>query len=105
VEQFNGECGYFCLSYDQTVAELQACFMDKGVNPSTIFCSGNQTSSATGTPSGSGVASKTSSGGATKTGADATGASARVTVPGAVSIVGIGMFGVLVVSAIATVVL
>jgi hypothetical protein len=101
VEQFNGDCGYYCLSYGQTVAELQACFMDKGVNPSTIFCSGNQTSSATGTPSGSGVASKTSGGGATASAS----ASARVSVTGAVSKVGIGMLGIFVVSTLATAVL
>jgi hypothetical protein len=108
VEQFNGDCGYYCLSYDQTVAELQACFMDNGVNPSTIFCSGNQTSSATGTPSGSGVASKTSEANASGTatnGADKTGASAKVSVPGAFAIVGLGMLGMFVVSAFATAIL
>ena len=108
VEQFNGDCGYYCLSYDQTVAELQACFMENGVNPSTIFCSGNQTSSATGTPSGTGIASKTSGASATGTatnGADKPGVSVKVSVPGALSKVGVGMLGIFVVSAFATAVL
>jgi hypothetical protein len=79
--------------------------MENGVSPSSIFCSGNQTASATGTPSGGGVASKTSGASATGTGAGSTGAAATVSVSQALRTVGIGMLGIFVVSAIATAVL
>jgi unsaturated rhamnogalacturonyl hydrolase len=71
------------------------------VNPSQIFCSGNQTSSATGTPSGSGTASRTSGG----SGPDATGSgssdSTGAAAPMGVSKAGLGMLGMFVVSAFA----
>ncbi|KAB2101540.1 hypothetical protein AG0111_0g10270 [Alternaria gaisen] len=99
VEEFNGSCGYYCLAYDQTVADLNACFMDNGVNPSQIFCSGNNTASATGTPSGSGSASRTSGG----NGPDATGSSGSTgaAAPMGVSKAGLGMLGMFVISAFA----
>ncbi|EDU40355.1 glycoside hydrolase family 105 protein [Pyrenophora tritici-repentis] len=103
VEEFNGKCGYYCLSYGQNVGDLQNCFMKEGVNPSQIFCSGNNTAEATGTPSGSGVASKTGAG-ASKTGTNApdkTGAASAVQAPQGVSKAGLGMLTVLVVSAFA----
>jgi hypothetical protein len=72
VEQFNGACGYYCLSVDQSVADLTKCFMDQGVRPADIFCNGNQTATAT----GKGGASKTSGSGSKETGAK-TGMAAR----------------------------
>ncbi|KAF1939541.1 hypothetical protein EJ02DRAFT_352031 [Clathrospora elynae] len=97
VEHFNGDCGYYCLSVQQTVADLQACFMDGGVNPSTIFCSGNNTASATSTPTQSGSGSH-------GTGTNApgkTGAAPVVLVPLSVSKAGLGMLGMIVISAFA----
>jgi hypothetical protein len=95
VESFPGACGYYCLSVQQTVAELQKCFMDGGVRPATIFCNGNNTATATGKQSGG--ASATSSGkGASGTGS--TGAGAALSVSKA----GLGMLGMIVVSAFAS---
>jgi len=77
--------------------------MKEGVNPSQIFCSGNNTAEATGTPSGSGVATKTGAS-ASKTGTDTpdkTGAASAVLAPQGVSKAGLGMLGMLVVSAFA----
>ncbi|KAF1829298.1 hypothetical protein BDW02DRAFT_170363 [Decorospora gaudefroyi] len=92
VEQFNGDCGYYCLSYDQTVADLSVCLMDGGVTPSSIFCSGTNDASATGTPSRT----------ATDTNApDNTGAASAVLAPRSMSKAGLGMLGMVVVSAIA----
>jgi unsaturated rhamnogalacturonyl hydrolase len=74
--------------------------MDGGVNPSTIFCSGNNTASATGNPSG--TASRTASGTATGTNSpDSTGAASAVLAPRGVSKAGLGMLGMIVFSAIA----
>jgi len=98
VEEFNGSCGYYCLSYEQTVADLRTCFMDNGVNPRDILCSGNNTASATGTPSGG--ASRTGSSGPDATGEDGkpdTGAAVHV----GVSKTAVGMLGMLVMSAFA----
>ncbi|KAJ4341791.1 hypothetical protein N0V87_001454, partial [Didymella glomerata] len=47
VESFNGDCGYYCLSVQQSVSELQSCFMENGIKPGTIFCNGNNTATAT----------------------------------------------------------
>lgn len=109
VEQFNGACGYYCLSVGQSVADLQKCFMDGGVNPSTIFCSGNNTATATGKPTSS--ASATSSGSrasgsaASSTGpsgsAQSTGAAPAVFAPQSVSKAGLGMLGMVIISAFA----
>jgi hypothetical protein len=69
VEEFNGDCGFYCLSVKQAVAELQACFMDGGVRPADIFCNANNTATATGEPtkgasaSGSGAAASGTAGG------------------------------------------
>ncbi|EAT85841.1 hypothetical protein HBI56_144550 [Parastagonospora nodorum] len=92
VEAFNGDCGHYCLSVQQSVADLQKCFMEGGVGPSNIFCNGQQTQTATGTPSRTG-------GSASKTdGANAsTGAAPGLVVQG-VSKMGMGALGMLVVS-------
>jgi hypothetical protein len=71
------------------VADLQKCFMDGGVSPSTIFCNGQQTQTATAT----GGASKTGKGGATNS-ADATKTGAAT----GISKAGLGMLGMIVVS-------
>lgn len=104
VEQFNGACGYYCLSVQQTVAELQKCFQDNGVSPGSIFCNSNNTATATGRPSGGASASATTSRGASGTSSAGAGQStgaAPVVVPHGVSKAGLGMLGMLVVSVFA----
>lgn len=97
VEDFNDKCGYYCLSIQQTVAELQACFMKEGASPSSIFCSGNNTATATSKP--------TSSGGATASGSKgsgtATSSSGAAQMSPCVSKAGLGMLGMVVASALA----
>ena len=80
--------------------------MDGGVDPRMIYCSGNQTSEATGTPSGSGSATR--SGSPSSSGSDdsdSTGAAAAALAPQAVSKAGLGMLAMVVVSALAGVML
>ncbi|KAF1840860.1 uncharacterized protein K460DRAFT_347229 [Cucurbitaria berberidis CBS 394.84] len=121
VEQFNGECGYYCLSIEQSVADLQKCFVEGGVSPSTVFCTGNNTATATGKPSssasrsGSGSpttgASRASGGGSsgsttTPSGpAKSTGAAPAGFAPQSVSKAGLGVMCMIVVSALAGAVL
>lgn len=73
--------------------------MEGGVTPSSIFCNGQQTQTATGTPS----ASKTGKGSATNSAgaSQSTGAAAGVVVPQGVSKAGLGMLGMIVVSVFA----
>jgi hypothetical protein len=94
VESFNGACGYYCLSVQQTVAELQACFMNGGVRPGSIFCNGNNTASAT----GKGEASRTGGGAA------ATSAGGKPS-EGVKRGVGLGVLGMVLMSVIAGAVL
>ncbi|CBX92794.1 hypothetical protein IAQ61_005844 [Plenodomus lingam] len=89
VEPFNGDCGFYCLSVDQPVSELQACFMQGGVNPASIFCSGNNSATATGRPDATGSATR--SGGATATGGSE-GVGSRVG-PGGMGKSGLGVLG------------
>jgi hypothetical protein len=95
VEEFNGSCGYYCLSVDQTIRELQTCFMDNGARPADILCNSNNSAVATGTPSASAGASRTSGSGPGATG-DSKGAAPTV----GVSKVGLGMLGMVIVSAL-----
>jgi hypothetical protein len=98
VEAFNGDCGHYCLSVQQSVADLQKCFMDGGVSPSNIFCNGQQTQTATGTPSRTG-------GGASKTGgagaSESTGAAPAVGTQQGMSKMGMSVLGMVVVSVFA----
>jgi hypothetical protein len=73
VEPFNGDCGFYCLSIGQSVADLTACLQENGARPADIFCNGNQTSTATSTGKAC-KASETGSAGARPS----TGAAARV---------------------------
>ncbi|KAF5851408.1 hypothetical protein GGP41_004222 [Bipolaris sorokiniana] len=95
VEEFNGACGYYCLSVEQTIRELQACFMENGARPGDIMCNSNNSATATGTPSKTASASRTSGSGASATG-DSKGAAPAV----GVSKVGLGMLGMVIVSAL-----
>ncbi|KAF1364893.1 hypothetical protein EJ07DRAFT_76657, partial [Lizonia empirigonia] len=109
VESFNGDCGYYCLSVQQSVSDLQSCFMENGIAPGTIFCNSNNTATATGTPTG----------GASSTGSSASGGSSGTSSPGAsgstgaapglvvpqVSKVGLSVLGMIVVSVFAGAVL
>lgn len=107
VESFNGACGWYCLSVEQTVAELQACFMEGGVSPSNVFCNGNNSATATGKPS----KTSSASGGAASGTNTAGGAEGTKTPSGAVTQVkgvgkaGLGVLAVVFVSAFAGAVL
>jgi hypothetical protein len=50
VESFASNCGLYCLSVGQSVADLNACFQSAGIYPGYIFCNGNLTATATGRP-------------------------------------------------------
>lgn len=50
VESYAGNCGLYCLSVGQSVADLTACFQGTGINPGYIMCNGNLTATATGKP-------------------------------------------------------
>lgn len=102
VDTFNGQCGAYCLSIQQSVADLQKCFQDSGVKPANIFCNGNNTASASGTPRS--MATPTTSRSATGP-AQATGAAVRLGGDMGVSKAALGMFGMIVVSALAGVML
>ncbi|KAF2637975.1 hypothetical protein P280DRAFT_471630 [Massarina eburnea CBS 473.64] len=56
VESWANNCGLYCLSVDQTIADLQKCWQEGGVKAGEIYCSGNNTATATGKPSSSGSA-------------------------------------------------
>lgn len=105
VEPFNGaSCGLYCLSVQQSVAELQACYMDKGVRPADIRCNGNNSATASSSPSktsgGSGGNGASETGGAAS-GSSTPGAAVIVGAPVAVSKAGLGMLGMIVVSVFA----
>lgn len=99
VESFNGDCGYYCLSVQQSVSDLQNCFMENGINPGTIFCNGNNTATATGTPTGgaSSTASGTSASGTGASASGSAGAASGLVVP-QVSKAGLGVVAMMVVS-------
>ncbi|KAH8727581.1 hypothetical protein GQ44DRAFT_703475 [Phaeosphaeriaceae sp. PMI808] len=108
VEDFNAPCGYLCLASGQSVADLQKCFMDGGVSPGTIFCNGNNTATATAKPSTGPSSTSGASSGASSVKPSGTGSSgaSQSTVPGfaakqGVSKAGLGMLGMIVVSAFA----
>lgn len=103
VEQWNGACGYYCLSVQQSVADLQKCFQDNGVSAGSIFCNSNNTATATGRPSGSASATGTRGGasGTSSAGASQSTGAAPATVPQGVSKAGLGMLGMIVVSVFA----
>jgi hypothetical protein len=99
-------CGYYCLSIEQSVTDLQKCFQAGGISPSNIFCNGNSTATATATPSASASASakesaKASGSTTSASASQSTGAAAVVGVPQGVSKMGLGMLGMIVVSALA----
>jgi hypothetical protein len=100
VESWANDCALYCLSVDQPIADLQKCWQDGGVNPAEIFCSGNNTATATGKPSSSGGASGSKTSGGTP------GATSNAAAPGSVAPVvgmskaGMGMAAMLLVSAV-----
>lgn len=77
VEPFASDCGLYCLSVDQTVADLTNCFQKAGITPGFIFCNGNNTASATSKPSGTGASASGSAASSTST----KGAAAPATMP------------------------
>ncbi|KAF1930655.1 uncharacterized protein M421DRAFT_418129 [Didymella exigua CBS 183.55] len=102
VESFNGDCGFYCLSVEQSVSDLQTCFMENGISPETIFCNGNNTASATGTPSGGASPTASRSAGTSGTGMSASGSAgaANGVVP-QVSKAGLGIVAIIIVSVFA----
>ncbi|KAF2680096.1 hypothetical protein K458DRAFT_256512, partial [Lentithecium fluviatile CBS 122367] len=112
VESYENACALYCLSVDQSVADLQKCFQEGGVSPQLIFCSGNSTATATGKPSGtssssgssgsgSGSPSGTSGTSGTASGSGSPGAAAVLGAPTqGISKAGMGMAAMIVVSAI-----
>ncbi|KAF2131508.1 hypothetical protein P153DRAFT_383608 [Dothidotthia symphoricarpi CBS 119687] len=100
VESFNGECGWYCLSVDQAVADLLSCFMEGGVSSSSVFCNSNNTATATSKPDKTGSA--TASGTGSSTGAEESkGAAPAVFAPQGVSKTGLGVLAMIVVSTFA----
>jgi len=49
VSPFASDCGLYCLAIGQSVGDLTKCFQDQGINPSWIWCNGNNTATATAT--------------------------------------------------------
>jgi hypothetical protein len=100
VESYGNGCALYCLSVDQSVADLQKCFQDGGVKPNVIFCSGNSTATATGKPSGTGSGASESG---SQSGAPA-GSSAAAAILGTptqgISKAGMGVAAMILVSAI-----
>jgi hypothetical protein len=78
VESYENDCALYCLSVDQTVADLQKCFQEGGVSPQLIFCSGNSTATATGKPSGTQGGSRSGSPSGAESGASSSSAAAAV---------------------------
>jgi hypothetical protein len=100
VEEFNGECGFYCLSVKQPIADLQACFMEGGIKPADIFCNANNSATATGEPTKGTSPSK--SGGAAASGTAGGDQSAAAGVrPRGLSKTGLGVLAMVVVSAFA----
>lgn len=109
VESWKDDCALYCLSVGQSIADLQKCWQDGGVNPAQIFCNGVQNATATSEPS------KTNGGGAKETGGkggesgSASGSAAgpsnsqgaaHAVVPQGVSKAGVGMLAVILGSAL-----
>lgn len=107
VQSLSNDCALYCLSVEQSVADLQKCFQDGGVNPAWIFCSANNTATATSKPSasshsGSGTSSDTPS--VTQSGAAASSSHNAANVMGApaqgVSKAGLGVVAMIGLSAV-----
>jgi hypothetical protein len=105
VNSYADNCALYCLSIGQSVADLQTCFQEAGINPGWIFCNGNNTATATATSGDSestGGPSATGSKTGSTGGADSTGAASAIMAPQqGVSKAGLGMLAVLVVSVFA----
>ncbi|KAF1956400.1 hypothetical protein CC80DRAFT_362770, partial [Byssothecium circinans] len=95
VQEWAAGCALYCLSVDQTIDELQKCWQKGGVLPGEIYCSGNMTATATGRPAAS---ASTGAGGAQATGSG--GGSGNGVGVRRVSKVGLGVVGMVVVSAV-----
>ena len=94
VESWGNNCALYCLSVDQSIAELQQCWQNGGVRPGDIFCNGVQNSTATSTPT------KTNGGGAKEMGGSAASSTnspgaAYAVVPQGPTKAGLGMLAVI----------
>ncbi|KAF2869921.1 hypothetical protein BDV95DRAFT_91232 [Massariosphaeria phaeospora] len=94
VESFANDCALYCLAIGQSVADLQLCWQNGGVNPAMIFCNGTQKATATTRPEDV----KATAPGSTGRPGESKGAAAVVVVPQGVSKAGLGLLAVLVVS-------
>lgn len=62
VEKYADDCALYCLVVGQSVADINKCFQDGGVEPQLIVCNGNNTATATGTPSAASTRNPTATG-------------------------------------------
>lgn len=103
VESWHDDCALWCLAADQSIADLQKCWQDGGVNAGSIFCNLANNATATGEVSGTGsgakeTGSQTSGGGASSS-TSSPGAAPAV-VPQGVSKAGLGMLAMVLGSAV-----
>lgn len=92
VESIQNDCGLWCLLVDQSVADLNKCFQEGGLNPASIYCNGNTTATATSKPSESSGASQSGSGSSTPSSTESGAAASKS--PNAANVVGAPVQGV-----------
>ncbi|KAF1974973.1 hypothetical protein BU23DRAFT_552812 [Bimuria novae-zelandiae CBS 107.79] len=99
VTKWADDCALYCLAADQSIAELQKCWQEGGVQARDIACNAQNNATATGEVSGTGE------GGARETGTSASASAgapastespgtAAVVVPKGVNKMGVGVLGV-----------
>ena len=101
VEKYASDCGLYCLSVGQSVADLQKCFQDDGISAQLIFCNANNTATATGKPDSTSNPTASGTKGSSTTAAHSTGAAPGLAVQQGVSKAGLGVLAMLVISAAA----
>jgi hypothetical protein len=101
VESWAGDCGLYCLSMGQSVADLTKCFQEAGINPSDIMCNGNNTATATATTAPDSTSNPRESSSATNSAGhpQGTNGASAVSAPQGVSKTGLLVTGLLLVSA------
>lgn len=94
VESWAADCALYCLAVDQPVSKLQECWQEEGVRPGDIYCSGNNSATATGKPSST-TGSSASGGASASAGANGgDGGSNGAAVGRGVSKAGVAVLGV-----------
>jgi len=110
VEEYDNDCGFYCLTVGQVNSDLIRCLQENGAGFNDVICRGNGSASATATPSPS--AKETDK--ETRTDGDnrpsrtnaaatqsSTGAAPAMIAPQSVSKAGLGMLAMLFISAAA----